>query len=92
MACACKVNQEIDRIQKYYSIHNNGEVKKTGMSVNKKDAAITMAAYLVLLPLLPFVFIGLIFFSLFSKNKRLSLKNFLGFIHKVKNGRKQQDI
>lgn len=88
MACACKVNQEIDRINKYYSYNKTKGENKPRMSINKKDAALTILIYILLLPLLPFIFIYLVFFSVFSGNKMISMKNFLGFIHKVRNGRK----
>ena len=58
------------------------------MAVDKKAAAVTLSIYLLLLPLTPFMLL----YILFSKNKMFSMKNFLGFIHKVRNGRKQQDI
>lgn len=93
MACACKVNQEIDKINKYYSYHGkSGEVNKRRMTVNKKDAVITMFAYILLLPLLPLVFIFVLLFSIFSKDGKLSMRKFLGFIHTVRNGREKQIV
>jgi hypothetical protein len=92
MACACKVNQEIDKIQKYYSVNGKHDTKKSRMSVNKKDAAITIFIYLMLLPLIPFMILFVIGFTAFSKNKRLSMRNFLGFIHVARYGKKQQII
>ena len=93
MACACKVNQEIDKIHKYYSY--NGKTKdenRQKMSINHKDAAITALIYVLLLPTLPFIFLYLFFFGLFSKNKMISIRKFFNFIHKTRNGRKQQII
>lgn len=89
MACACKVNQEINRISKYYAYKGKtANEEKPRMSINKKDAAITILIYILLLPLLPLMFLYVLFFGLFSKNKRFSLRKFLGFIHKARNGRK----
>ena len=88
MACACKVNQEIDKIYKYYSYNKTKDDNKSKMVVDKKAAAITLSIYLLRAPLVPFMLL----FILFSKNKRFSMKKFLGFIHKVRNGREQQDI
>ena len=88
MACACKVNQEINRIAKYYSVNKDKNEKTPKMSINKKDAAITVLIYILLLPLVPFMFVGVVLFSIFSKSKKISIGNFLGFIHKVRNGRK----
>ena len=92
MACACKVNQEIDKINRYYSYNKKTNEYKPRMSVNKKDAAITLLIYVILLPTLPIVFLGVLFYSIFSKDGKISLRNILGFIHKTRNGRKQQNI
>ena len=49
MACACKVNQEIDKINKYYSYNGkNRDSEKPRMSINKKDAVITLFIYILL--------------------------------------------
>ena len=92
MACACKVNQEIEKIQKYYSVNGKHDTKKSRMSINKKDAAITIFIYLMLLPLIPFMILFVIGFAIFSKDNRLSMKKFLGFIHVARYGKKQQII
>ena len=92
MACACKVNQEIDKIQKYYSINGKYSNEKPRMSINKKDAAQTILIYLLLLPLIPFMALFAIGVLMFSKNKRLSVRKFLGFIHTVRHGKEQQII
>ena len=92
MACACKVNQEIDRIYKYYSVNGKVGSDKPRMSVNKKDAAITIFAYILLLPVIPLMILFFIGFSMFSKKKMISMRKFLGFIHTVRNGKQQQII
>ena len=93
MACACKVNQEIDKIHKYYSVKGKSSKDDDNkMSVNKKDAAITAFIYLLMLPLLPLMFLFVIFHAVLSRDKRISMKKFLGFIHNVRNGKKQQII
>lgn len=93
MACACKVNQEIDKINKYYSYHGKAaNENKPKMSINKKDAVITLAAYLLVIPFIPLVVVFMLFFSIFSKDKKLSMRKFLGFIHTVRNGREKQII
>ena len=93
MACACKVNQEIDRINRYYSYNGkSGENNRPKMSVNRKDAALTLLIYILLIPLVPIMFLFLLFYSIFSRNKKISIRKFLGFIHIVRNGRKQQII
>ena len=92
MACACKVNQEIDRINKYYSYNKKTRDEKPKMSINTKDAAITLVSYLLLLPLVPVIFISVVLYSIFSKDGKISFRKILGFIHKARNGRKQQDI
>lgn len=92
MACACKINQDIERINRYYSYNKQNREKKTRMSINRKDAARVIMIYVLLIPLLPIMFVGLVIFSAFSKNKRISIGKFLNFIHKTRNGREQQDI
>ena len=89
MACACKVNQQIDKIQKYYAYNGkNRDENKARLSINKADAAKTMLIYAMLLPIMPLVFVGTACYSIFSKKKLISLRKFLGFIHKTRNGRK----
>ena len=93
MACACKVNQEIDKINKYYAYHGKtADNSKPKLYINKKDAAITLLAYLLLLPLVPFVIVFVLLFSIFSKDGKLSMRKFLGFIHTVRNGREKQIV
>lgn len=93
MACACKVNREIDRIHKYYSANSKESAEnKSHMSINKKDAAITIFIYILLLPLIPVMILFLIGFSIFSKDGMISMRKFLGFIHTVRHGKQQQII
>jgi hypothetical protein len=93
MACACKVNQEINRIHKYYSYHGkDADEGRNRMSINKKDAAIAALAYILTIPLLPLMFLFTLFYSIFSKNRFISMRKFLGFIHRVRNGRQEQII
>lgn len=93
MACACKINQDIEKIQKYYAYNGKaGSETKPKISINKRDAVITMLAYLVILPFIPIVFIGLIIFSLFSKDRKISMRKILGFIHNTRNGKTQQIV
>ena len=92
MACACKVNQEIEKIHKYYSVKDSTGTDKPRMSINKKDAAITILIYIMLLPLVPFMFLFTLMYAFFSKNGMISMRKFLGFIHTVRNGKQQQII
>lgn len=93
MGCACKVNQEIDKINKYYSYNEKTRNSdKPKLSVNKKDAAITLFVYILLLPLVPLMIVFVLLHSIFSKDGKINLGNFLGFIHKTRNGRKEQII
>ena len=91
MACACKVNQEIDRIHKYYSVKDSTRTDKPRMSINKKDAAITILIYIMLLPFVPFMFLFILVYAIFSKKKMISMEKFLGFIHTVRNGKEQRN-
>ena len=93
MACACKVNQEIDKIHKYYS--RNGKTareEKPRLGINGKDAVITLFIYLLLLPLIPFMVIFVIVRALSGKGRMISMKRFLGFIHTVRHGKQQQIV
>lgn len=93
MACACKVNQEIDKINKYYSYNGKDRDKdRPRMSINKKDAAITLFVYILLLPLVPLMIVFVILHSIFSKDSKINMGNFLRFIHKTRNGRKEQIV
>ena len=93
MACACKVNQEIDKIQKYYSYHGKSENEdKPRMAINKKDAALTIFIYILLIPFVPFLIVFVLLFAIFSSSKKFSMGKFLGFIHTVRNGREKQII
>ena len=92
MACACKVNQEIEKIHKYYSYNGKTNESKPRMSINKKEAATITLAYLLLLPLLPIVILYVVLFSIFSRNKKISMRKFFNFIHTVRNGREEQII
>lgn len=93
MGCACKVNQEIDKINKYYSYNGKDRDKdKPKMSINKKDAAITLFIYILLLPLIPVMIVFVVLHSIFSGDSKINLGNFLRFIHKTRNGRKEQII
>jgi hypothetical protein len=92
MACACKVNEEINKIQKYYSYNEKDRKEKPRMEIDKKAAAQTMLIYLLLTPFLPIMFIYVLFFSIFSKDKKISMKKIFNFIHNTRNGRKEQII
>lgn len=93
MACACKVNQEIDKLNRYYSYNGKAAAdNRPKMKINRKDALITLLIYILLLPFAPLILLFVLLYSAFSRNKRISIKKFLGFIHTVRNGRKQQII
>jgi hypothetical protein len=89
MACACRVNQEIERIHRYYSNNGKREAVKEKTGINKKDAALTLAIYIMLLPLIPIMFLSVILFSIFSKDGKISIRGILNFIHRTRNGKKQ---
>lgn len=91
MACACKVNQEIEKIHRYYS-YNGKSSESPKMAINKKEAALTLFIYLLLLPLLPFIVLYVVLFSIFSGTKKISMRRFLGFIHTVRHGKQQQIV
>ena len=93
MACACKVNQEINKIQKYYSYNEKTRKNNTrSTQTNVKESAYIVFIYLLLLPLVPFMLIATLIYTIFSSDRRISVSKFFSFIHTVRNGKKQQII
>ena len=92
MACACKVNQEIDRIHRYYSRNENNRTGSAGISMNGKDIMTTLLIYVFLIPLVPLMFLFIVAHTLFFNRKQISLGKLFNFIHNTRNVAKQQVI
>ena len=71
MACNCKVNQQITYLEKKYG-HN--------MPVSKKTT-ISLFTFLIGVIFLPFIILHIIFISIFTKDKKLSIKKLLRLQH-----------
>lgn len=79
MACACKVNQRINEIQKHYGV-NNKKTIKTNISQKIKLVLKQGLIYTICIPLIPLMIVYIGFNTFFNK-KPISLKK----IFKLKN-------
>lgn len=75
MACACKVNQRIDEIQKIYGT-NKKKQSKTNIIGNIKIIVKQILIYLLCLPFIPVMFVFLLLNTLLFK-KTISIKKIL---------------
>ena len=76
MACACKVNKQLDYLHKKYG--NEIPVSKTTrIGFKIKEFFKNIWIYLLMLPLLPLMFLHVLFISLLKKRKTISLKKML---------------
>lgn len=76
MACACKVNQQIDYLHKKYG-HNIPVSKKTTISFQVKEFFKSLLIWIVALPILPFMLIHILIKGVFSRNKAISVKKLM---------------
>lgn len=76
MACACKVNQQIDYLHKKYG-HNIPVSKKTTISFQVKEFFKSLLIWIVALPILPFMLIHILIKGFFSKSKAISVKKLM---------------
>lgn len=80
MACACKVNQRINEINKTYGISNRKTIK-TNIVGNVRLFIKQCLIYLLCLPLIPFMVLFTGFRHFFTK-KPLSIKKIFNIISK----------
>lgn len=66
MACACKVNQQIDYLHKKYG-DNIPKNKKTNIAASVENAFV----YLLLIPLVPFMLVYVLVKAIMGKNIHL---------------------
>lgn len=82
MACACKVTEHINKIQKQYG------VKQPTIKTNIKETIVVffhkVLIWLICLPFIPIIAIGLIIRKLIT-NKPISISGFINFIRNVRN-------
>jgi hypothetical protein len=81
MACACKVNKQIEKINKLYG--NKKEQPKTNIKNSFSIILYNILIYLLYIPLIPILSVYIILRKLFT-NKPISLD---GFIKRNKNVR-----
>ena len=67
MACACKVNQRINEIQKLYGHGKNKPLVKTNIAENTKLILKQFLIYLCCIPFLPFMILYLAWKSIVNK-------------------------
>ena len=76
MACACKVNKQIDYLHKKYG-HNVPTAKSTIIGFRIKEFFKNLWVYLLCIPVLPIMILHIIFVSVFKKDKTISVKKLL---------------
>ena len=76
MACACKVNQEIDYLHKKYG-HNIPTSKKTTISFNIGRTLQAIGIWLIAIPILPFMLLHILYKAIFTKEKAISVKKLM---------------
>ena len=76
MACACKVNQQIDYLHKKYG-HKIPTSKKTIIRFRVKEFFKNIGIYLLCLPFVPIMFLHILYTTIFKKDKKISVKRML---------------
>lgn len=76
MACACKVNQQIDYLHKKYG-HKIPVSKKTTISFHVKEFFRSLLIWIVTIPILPFMLIHILVKGVFSKSRTISVKKLM---------------
>lgn len=79
MACACKVNQELDYLHRKYG-KNIPVSKKTMIRFRVREFFNAIAIWMVALPIMPFLFLQILYKAIFSKDKMISAKKMLRFV------------
>lgn len=76
MACACKVNQQIDYLHKKYG-HNIPVSKKTTISFDIKEKLRAIGIWIVALPIIPLMVAYILITAIFKKKKTISVKKLM---------------
>lgn len=83
MACACKVNQQIARLQKEYGDRNRRSSEPvTHISDDIRTAFKKLLTWLVVLPLIPLMVIYIIVRRVRSEKKEIHVDDFLRIIRR----------
>lgn len=78
--CNCKVNQQITYLEKKYG-HNMPVSKKTTIRLTVKEFFISLFTFLIGIIFLPLIILHIIFISIFTKDKKISIKKLLRLQH-----------
>lgn len=76
MGCNCKVNQKITYINRKYG-HKVPISKQSSIKLKIKYIFRDMFLYALTILFIPFVFLHILFVSLFTKDKKLNIKKIL---------------
>lgn len=82
MACACKVSEHINKIQKQYGVKQ--PTVKTNIKENIQIFFRKVLVSAICLPFIPIIAIGLIIRKLIT-NKPISISGFINIIRNVRN-------
>ncbi len=74
MACACKVNKQIDYLHKKYG-HNIPVSKPTMLKFKIGEFFKKIWLYILIVPILPIMVLHVLGTALFGKNKTIKIKN-----------------
>lgn len=87
MACACKVNQQIDYLHKKYGT-KTPESKKTNIRFKVKDFFVNFLIRIVMVIFLPVAVLHILFTKIFKKDKAINIAT----LFHIGNGREKQVI
>jgi hypothetical protein len=81
MACACKVNEQLKKIQKQYGVSK--PMIKTNMKENLKIFFYKILVFILCLPFVPLITLFLVFRKIIT-NKPISISRFINIIRNVR--------
>lgn len=75
MACACKVTQQINYLQKKYGT-NMPKSNKKDFKLNVRLLLEKLFLSLLIIPILPFMLLHILFVAIFKKKKNIQIDRF----------------
>lgn len=76
MACACKVNADLDYLHKKYG-HKIPTSKKSIIRFRVKEFFKNLLIYIVCIPIVPIMVFHVLFTAIFKKEKSINMKKIL---------------
>lgn len=76
MACACKVNQQIESLHKNYG-HDIPVKKRELTAFNVVETLKALGIWIVAIPIIPVMIVHILFKSIFTKSKTISVKKLM---------------